>query len=304
MSIAQYPFSSPVTPRHDRLPASGEGGLALWYPLHTSFAGMPGTPDLTEVVTSGAANASKWTTDTKAYTFPNDNGGATNGVMLLAQHDGEVSESTLDAVMSLNGATTDTHLLVSWTAYWATQGTQTGYMWAYGTGAAASFFGISVTTGDLPAFAYRGKGASANSTGTASLYSGTALSDAGFNSTLVQCVASIRVTSATSASVTLYFDNGTVSGIYTATPDFTANSGTAAPGLNGHTAAQHYGLAIGARAASLTTADNHFGKGVANTARIGNWAARRYNGSYNETRATGALEDRLGRPAEYPESWL
>lgn len=299
MSIPRNPLFPLVVPRHNRLPH----GAGLWWPLHGSFVGMPDTPSATEIVVAGSANASKWSADALMYAFPADNGGATNRVGLVALHDDDAGASTLDQVLTLNGAAVGTQVLIACTAWWVDQQTTSGYFWGYGQNTVSSLYGLSLTTGDKPSFVYRGPDEGAATTltdGGGLTLTGSAL-ESFTRSADVHIVTSLRVTSSTTADVEIRCGNGTSSAAYTGT----LTSTTSLPGQNTRTAANHVGLGLGCRPVAGPSADSFLGKGASpsNSARIGNVCARRFT-SYDSGRALQAVVDLLARPDDYPASWL
>lgn len=299
MTIPRRPLLPLIVPRNNRLPH----GAGLWWPLHGSFVCMPDTPALTETVVAGSANASKWSADALMYALPADNGGATNSVGLLALHDDDAGASTLDQVLTLNGAAVGTQVLIACTAWWVNQQTTAGYFWAYGQNTVASLYGLSLTTGDKPSFLYRGPDAGAATTladGSGLTLTGTAL-ESFTRSADVHIVTSLHVTSSTTAEVEIRCGNGTSSAAYTGT----LTSTTSLPGQNSRSAANHVGLGVGCKPVAGPTCDNFLGNGAApaNSARIGNVCARRFS-SYDSGRALQAVTDLLARPDDYPDSWL
>lgn len=314
MTIPKYPAILTVTPRRDRVPGID---TYLEWPLHGSTIGRPGTPVLTIVTEAGAALGAAWTTDPFRYTFPTDNGNS-NAVYLLAEHDGEAGDSSIDSALTLVEAPADTQICISHTMWWVDHADSIGYAWAYGTNTAdASLYGFQLSTGDLPTFITRGRGASTTKSysvanGNLTLASGgTVLSDAGYRSTPVACVVSIRVIDSDTAGLEMrfYADNGTpVSATYTGTVDWTENGGTAgacAPGQATATANQHGGFGIGARYNGTANGENYFGRGATNVAAgIGDVRIRKWVGDYDSGRAAAIIADMVSLPNEIPATYF
>lgn len=296
MSVPRNPVFSQITPRHNRLPH----GAGLWWPLHSSLAGMPDTPSLTEIVTVGSAAAGKWTDDLFMYSLPTDNGN-TNGVALLAPHDED--DNSIEQVIGLTTAAVGTQVLIGGTARWGDQADNFGWFWCYGINSTHSQIGLYLNSSETLLLNYRGKQSSNETALTLTLSAGTATTNTGWRGTDVQHVTSLYLSSALTATVEVRLGNGTLSAHYTGTATFSDNSGTAPPGRGTATASQHPGFMVGGRIASGPTATQLFGKGAGHSARYGNICARRFT-TYDSGYALQAVTDLLARPDDYPASWL
>lgn len=293
--MIRHPAVYTAPPSSNLIPFAGSG---VWYPLHGVLApGIVDLPEIAEVVTSGSASGSKWTTD-GVYTFPDDNG-VTNDIALRAVDDED--DLYIDSQMSMVGMVADNHFVTTVQAYYDVDPNATSCLWCYGRASSgtATCIALQISGSEVPTVVLLGKGGTQNSV-TLSADSGTFASLRGALFTLVL---GMRAVSTSEVDIELRMSDGSTTAVYSASAQSVMQGGaTAPPGVSGGvTMANFTGLTLGARANASGVTENWWGRTASNTGKIGGFAARKFT-TYSATRVTDTLASMLARPLEFPRT--
>lgn len=265
----------------------------------TETRGLAGLPPLTKTVV-GSVSASEYT-DPTLYQFPNDNGN-TNSVAFIAEED--ETDLYLDQVLSLYAMEAGEQIIVACDVAFVEQRTTNGAWWSWGKATTASQVGFSMTSGEVPNFLWRARGAGGSSVSQDLTYvSGDTLT--AFKSQgRFSVVMSIIPTSSTLVDVEVRFGNGTLEGLYSYSGlDMSQGGAGANPGISGGvTMAAFAGLSVGCNNGA-SGAQHFWGRGTTEP-NVGRFdVIHGWRGTYDAGLTAAVLEEmHTTHVLDYPPS--